>query len=125
MFANLGLIQAANADFATLSLNWLLNRDVFLADIPPRAITEYTLSITERQMLTLRWIFMFGAPAVALLIGTITYEAAHAQQPTKVPAAIFGTWVWNAERQKIDTKLEVYRCYVEVLDDLERKDHIE
>src|SRR5690348_5170510 len=39
-------------------------------------------------------------------------------QPVKVPAAIFGTWIWNAQRQKIDSKLEVYRCYVEVLDDL-------
>ena len=32
MFANAPLGAAANADFATLSLNWLLNRDVFLAD---------------------------------------------------------------------------------------------
>jgi hypothetical protein len=73
MFANAPLAEAANADFATLSLNWLLNRDVFLADIPPRAITEYTLSITEHQMRTLRWIFMFGAPAAALLIGGIVW----------------------------------------------------
>ena len=35
-----------------------------------------------------------------------------------VPATIFGTWIWNAQRQKIDSKLEVYRCYVEVLEDL-------
>jgi hypothetical protein len=73
MFANAPLLSAANSDFATLSLNWLLNRDILLTDIPPRAITEYTLSITEQQMRTLRWIFMFGAPATALLIGGIVW----------------------------------------------------
>jgi hypothetical protein len=73
MFANAPLMSAANADFATLALNWLLNRDVFLTEVPPRAITEYTLSITEQQMLTLRWIFMFGAPAAALLIGAVVW----------------------------------------------------
>src|SRR4029078_5540069 len=35
-----------------------------------------------------------------------------------VPAAIFETWIWNSQRQKIDPKLGVYRCYVEVLDDI-------
>jgi hypothetical protein len=73
MFANAPLATAANADFATLSLNWLLNRDVFLADIPPRAITEYTLSITEHQMRTLQWIFLGAAPAAAMLIGFIVW----------------------------------------------------
>jgi len=69
MFANAPLMAAANADFATLSLNWLLNRDVFLSDIPPRAITEYTMSITEHQMRTLAWIFLGLAPTAAMLIG--------------------------------------------------------
>jgi hypothetical protein len=74
MFANAPLAyQAANADFATLIVNWLLNRDALLMEIPPRAVKEYTLSITEHQMRTLRWIFMFGAPATALLIGGIVW----------------------------------------------------
>lgn len=72
-FANAAIETAANADFATLVVNWLLNRDVLLTDIPPRAIKEYTLSITQQQMRTLRWIFMFGAPAAALLIGGVVW----------------------------------------------------
>lgn len=73
MFANQPLATAANADFATLALNWLLNRDVFLTDIPPRAITEYTLNITEHQMRTLQWIFLGAAPTAAMLIGVIVW----------------------------------------------------
>ena len=73
MFANAMIQNAANADFATLAANWLFNRDALLTEIPPRAITEYTLSITEQQMRTLRWIFMFGAPAAALLIGGVVW----------------------------------------------------
>ena len=72
-FANAAIESAANADFATLAVNWLLNRDVLLTEIPPRAIKEYTLSVTEQQMRTLRWIFMFGVPATALLIGGIVW----------------------------------------------------
>jgi hypothetical protein len=72
-FVNGAIESGANADFATLAVNWLLNRDVLLTEIPPRAIKEYTLSVTEQQMRTLRWIFMFGVPATALLIGGIVW----------------------------------------------------
>ena len=51
-----------------------------------------------------------------LLLLALSLVPLAAQQ--SVPVAIFGTWVWNAQRQKIDSKLEVYRCYVEVLEDL-------
>ena len=72
-FANLALGASANSDFATLAVNWLLNRDEKLMEIPPRAITEYYLSVTEKQMLTLRWIFIAGAPGAALLIGAFVW----------------------------------------------------
>jgi hypothetical protein len=73
MFANLPLGQAANSQFASLSINWLLNRDQFLADIPPRAIKEYTLSITQHQMRMLQWMFLGVAPTTAMLIGVIVW----------------------------------------------------
>ena len=72
-FANAPFDSAANADFATLAVNWLLNRDVLLSEIPPRAISEYTLSITQRQMQTLRWVFLGAAPGAAMLIGVIVW----------------------------------------------------
>jgi ABC-2 type transport system permease protein len=72
-FSNGGLTFAANPDFATLAINWLLNRDTHFMEIPPRAITEYRLSVTEKQMTTLRWIFIAAAPGAALLIGGIVW----------------------------------------------------
>src|SRR5689334_12354413 len=54
-----------------------------------------------------------GAALFMLALSGIQLSAQQA-----VPAVIFGTWIWNVQRQKIDSKLEVYRCYVEVLEDL-------
>jgi hypothetical protein len=71
--ANIGFDSSANADFAILAVNWLLNRDQLLTDIPPRAITEYRLTVTEKQMSTLRWIFLAAAPGAALGLGCIVW----------------------------------------------------
>lgn len=72
-FANAVLNYAGNADFANLAVNWLLNRDVLLTDIAPRAISDYTMSLTDEQMSTLRWVFLLGAPGGAMLIGAIVW----------------------------------------------------
>jgi len=64
-------------------------------------------------MRQLRRYAMVGSGLLVLALGLVPLSAQQA-----VPSAIFGTWIWNAQRQKIDSKLEVYRCYVEVLDDL-------
>jgi ABC-type uncharacterized transport system involved in gliding motility auxiliary subunit len=73
MFGNVPITFAANSDFASACINWLLNNDQFLAEIPPRAITEYTLSITNHQMRTLQWMFLGVAPTAAMLIGVIVW----------------------------------------------------
>jgi hypothetical protein len=73
MFANAPLTWAGNYDFAWVSIDWLLNRDKFLTEIPPRAISEYTLSITNQQMRMLQWMFLGIAPTVAMLLGVIVW----------------------------------------------------
>lgn len=72
-FANAVIQDVANADFANLAVNWLLNRDHMLSEIPPRAITNYTISVTEEQMRVLRWILLGAAPVGALAIGGIVW----------------------------------------------------
>jgi hypothetical protein len=72
-FANAPIMAAANADFATLSVNWLLNREAMMTDIPPRAIKEYSITISDHQMRTLRWTFIFFAPAAALAMGGLVW----------------------------------------------------
>jgi hypothetical protein len=73
MFANAPLTYAANWDFAYASITWLLNRDQFLAEIPPRALSEYTMSITNHQMRMLQWMFLGVAPTTAMLMGVIVW----------------------------------------------------
>jgi hypothetical protein len=73
MFGNVPITYAANSDFASACINWLLNNDQFLGEIPPRAISEYTLTITNHQMRMLQWMFLGIAPTAAMLIGVIVW----------------------------------------------------
>jgi hypothetical protein len=61
--------KAANRDFATLAVNWLLDRSQFVNTIMPRPIKEYRLNMTQRQMVTSRWLLLVGMPGAVLLIG--------------------------------------------------------
>ena len=65
--------QAANRDFAQLTVNWLLSRDILLGDIPPRAVQEYQISLTEHQLGQLRWIFLAAIPGGVLLFGGLVW----------------------------------------------------
>jgi hypothetical protein len=70
MFLSNSLIgYSANADFATLALNWLLNRDTLLNEIPPSPVSEYQVVLTEQQMSQLRWLFLGIVPGAVMLVG--------------------------------------------------------
>jgi len=45
-----------------LAVNWLLNRDLLLSEIPARAVKEYKFNLTEHQMKTFRWVFLLFVP---------------------------------------------------------------
>ncbi len=61
--------QLANRDFARLSVNWLLDRDLLLGGIGPQAIREFTLTLTQAQMQTVRWLFLGVIPGSVFLFG--------------------------------------------------------
>ena len=68
------LIEAgANRDFAWHTINWLLDRSQLLGGIGPRKITEYTLTITQGQMTSLRWLVLAGLPGFVLLLGLLVW----------------------------------------------------
>ncbi len=60
--------SAANRDFAAHMVNWLLDRSYLLA-VPPRAIAEFKLNMTESQLGAAQWILLAGMPGFALLLG--------------------------------------------------------
>jgi hypothetical protein len=61
--------QLANRDFARLSVNWLLDRDLLLGGIGPQAIREFTLTLTQAQMRSVRWLFLGVIPGSVFLFG--------------------------------------------------------
>ena len=52
--------------------------------------------------------------AVALCVG-----GPASGQEVFPPTAFFGKWIWNGQRTKVDPGLGNYRCYVEVLEELD------
>ena len=67
--SNMVIEQAANMDFANLAVNWLLSRDLLLEDVPPRAIKEYAINLTQGQLTQMRWVMLGLTPGGALLVG--------------------------------------------------------
>lgn len=65
---NQGIESSYNRDFASLAINWLLDRP-WMLEIGPRPIHEYRLSLTRGQLAALRWILIGAVPAGALLLG--------------------------------------------------------
>ena len=74
LFLGNGTIDsAANRDFATLTINWLLDRTELLGSLGPRPIKEYKLIMTQAQMSAARWMLLGGMPGSVLLIGFLVW----------------------------------------------------
>ena len=71
--ANETLDKLGNHEFATHSLNWLMARDEFLVNLPPRAIKEYKLQMTESQSVVIMWVLLVGMPGSMLLLGSLVW----------------------------------------------------
>lgn len=63
--------KAANRDFVSLAVNWLLDRSQYVTTIRPQPIKEYRLNMTKRQMLSARWVLMLGMPGAVMLVGLL------------------------------------------------------
>jgi len=72
LFSNSPINSAANRDFAALSVNWLLDRQQSLA-IGPRAVAEYRLNLTGRQMRLVRIALLGALPGGALALGFLVW----------------------------------------------------
>lgn len=65
--------KAANQDFANLAVSWLLDRSQLMGGIEPRPIKEYTIMLTQSQMVNVRWILLGGLPGSVLLLGLVVW----------------------------------------------------
>ena len=67
--ANFTIESAANRDFLGYAVNWLLDRTQLLEAIGPRAINEYRLVMSPKQLQRAQWIMLGGLPGSVLLLG--------------------------------------------------------
>jgi hypothetical protein len=65
--------NAANRQFATHAINWLLARDDLLVGIPPKPIKEYKVTMTKRQLSAAQWILLAALPGGVLFLGLLVW----------------------------------------------------
>ena len=65
--------SAANRDFTTYVLNWLVDRPQLLQGLGPRPVTEFKLLMTRTQLRTTLVILLAGLPGVTLLVGFLVW----------------------------------------------------
>ncbi|MGZ8899780.1 MAG: GldG family protein [Limisphaerales bacterium] len=63
------IVDAANSDFASQIVNWLVSRDSLLTEIGPSPLSEYKILLTEEQMTQVRWLFLGAIPGFVLVFG--------------------------------------------------------
>jgi hypothetical protein len=63
----------ANRDFAGYAVNWLLDRTTLLEGIGPRPVTEFRLTMTQRQQNNVRWLLLAALPGAVLAFGWLVW----------------------------------------------------
>jgi hypothetical protein len=71
--ANETLVKVGNTDFATLAVNWLLDRPQYLTGIAPRPIEEFTVTLSRAEMVRVRWLLLAALPGAVLLLGLLVW----------------------------------------------------
>jgi hypothetical protein len=63
-----------NHFFATLAVNWLLDRpQVLLEGLVPQPVSSYRVVLTERQLRASRWLLLVALPAAPLVLGALVW----------------------------------------------------
>jgi hypothetical protein len=70
--ANTLLDWEANRDFASLAVNWLVDRSQLL-ELGPRPFNEYRVSLTQSQMRAIRWLLLAVFPGSVMLVGVLVW----------------------------------------------------
>ncbi|MCB1126634.1 MAG: Gldg family protein, partial [Verrucomicrobiae bacterium] len=73
ILGNETIVKAANWEFASLAVNWLLDRPEHLAGIAPKPIREYAVSLTRNQLIRLTWILLGLVPGAVFALGLLIW----------------------------------------------------
>lgn len=73
-FLSNGMIDSAgNRDFASLAVNWLLDRNLLLGGIGPRPIREYSILVGPAQMVRTQVLLLLILPCAVLGLGVVVW----------------------------------------------------
>ena len=70
---NSAIEAGANRDFASLAVNWLLEREHLLA-IAPRSVTEYRINLSRAEMTSITWLLLLVLPGGTLGLGLLWWR---------------------------------------------------
>ncbi|MBT6659008.1 MAG: GldG family protein [Verrucomicrobia bacterium] len=70
---NSAIEAGANRDFASLAVNWLLEREHLLA-IAPRTVTEYRIVLSHAEMTSVTWLLLLVLPGGTLGLGLLWWR---------------------------------------------------
>ena len=70
---NSAIEAGANRDFASLAVNWLLEREHLLA-IAPRTVTEYRIDLSRAEMTSITWLLLLVLPSGTLGLGLLWWR---------------------------------------------------
>jgi hypothetical protein len=73
LFGNETIERGANHQFASHSVNWLLAQSELLADLAPRPIREFKLTMTVSQMSAAQWLLLAAFPGTVLALGGLVW----------------------------------------------------
>ncbi len=67
------IIGGANLEFASLAINWLLDRPQDMTGLAAKPIQEYRLTVTHAQVIQLRWMLLLVLPGAVLAFGGLIW----------------------------------------------------
>jgi len=73
VWGNNFLQSDANRQFGAATANWLVSQSVLLSGIPPRALRNYKVMMTQSQLRSVQLILIAGLPGTVLLIGSLVW----------------------------------------------------
>lgn len=71
--ANQLLPSAANREFASLAVNWLLDRPQLVEGLGAQPVRSYKVVMTDAELGVARWIFLLGLPGGVMLLGGLVW----------------------------------------------------
>jgi ABC-type uncharacterized transport system involved in gliding motility auxiliary subunit len=73
LFGNETIETGANHQFASHCVNWLLAQNELIAELTPRPIKDFKVTMTVSQMSAAQWLLLAAFPGTILVLGGLVW----------------------------------------------------